>query len=688
MVGAAPRPGDRRRAPLVFAGSAALIVAAIVVFPDAAVQLRFLGTLWAMVAIAYGVYAHDPAKKSVWALIAAAILAFQCSDFGDLHRQSLSPQWTDWFSLVSYPLAALALSAMIRLRSGGRDAAGLLDAAVGTVALLVPTWVFLVEPYVRGEEWSAARLEAILPPIGDVLLLGLLLRLLAAPAARGVSLWLLTAGVVVCTACDVGQGLLQLGAAPWFGTWLGRRLIGTGWLAFILLWGAAALPADMRRNTEPIPTPGPAVLPARIVLLGLAALAEPVVAMVLLGRHNYNLGVFGPLLEITIIVLIMIRFSLVLLDHRRALRRERILVSATGPLVAASGVEEIAAVLTATTTRLAGPQVVHRVAVVAEDGHRFHLAAAGVPGTPEDADADPGAAPDYTVWRHTLSALGRTVRAAALPSGLLPVGALPAALAHALAGFDQAVVLPLGTEAWRTDVWAAGALAAAAPERSLLAMAAPLKILTGQGALSLQRLALGTEIARRDGERYFQALVQNDSDAILIVDTDARIRYASPSAEAVFGSSDLLGRPVAEVVGERNAAELAARLADEVREPSRREDWVVDCRDAGRREVEATVSDLRDEPTVGGLVLSLRDVTAARELERELQRQAYRDPLTGLPNRAAFLLALEEALAALEVGEPESRVCVVLVDIDNFREINDFHGRDVGDEELQAMADR
>ena len=667
----------------LFAGSAAVIVAAIVVYPDAAVQLRFAGTFWAVAAIGYGVLVHDPAKKSVWGLIAASVLVFQCSDFGDMHRQRLSPQWTDWFSLVGYPLAALALSAMIRLRSGGRDVAGFLDAAVGTAALLIPIWVFVIEPNVRGEQWSDARLEAILPPIGDVLLLGLLLRLLAAPAARGVSLWLLTAGVVVGTACDVGQGLLQLGVAPWFGTGTGRRLIGTGWLAFTLFWGAAALPPDMRRDTEPIPTPGPAVLPARIALLCLAAVAEPVVAMVLLGRHDYHLGVFGPLVEVTIIVLIMIRFSLVLLDHRRALRRERILVSATGPLVAASGVEEIAAVLTATTTRLAGPQVRHRVAVVAQDWHRFHVAAAGVPGTP--TDPAPAAAPDYTTWRQALSTLGRTVRDAALPSGLLPVRALPPPLAATLTDFEQAVVLPLGTEAWRTDVWAAGALAAAAPERSLLAMAAPLKILTGQGALSLQRLALGTEIARRDGERYFQALVQNDSDAILIVDTDARIRYASPSAEAVFGSADLLGRPVAEAVGERNAAELAARLADQARQPPRRGDWTVDCRGVGRREVEATVSDLRDEPTVNGLVVSLRDVSAARELERELQRQAYRDPLTGLPNRAAFLLALEEAL---ELAGPDSHVCLVVVDIDNFREINDFHGRDVGDEVLRATADR
>ncbi|NUR26669.1 MAG: diguanylate cyclase, partial [Catenulispora sp.] len=685
-AGAGLRLEDRRRVLALFVTVAVGLVLLTLGAPGIAVPLRFAGAGWAVVAIAYGVRLHRPPHRSVWALLAAAVAAFQLSDFGDLHRQTLSPRWADWLSFAGYPLAALALSAMVRLRSGGRDVAGFLDAAVGTAALLVPAWVFLIEPYVRGSGWSAVRLEAVLPPIGDVLLLGILLRLLAAPTARGVSLWLLTAGVAATAACDVGQGLLQLGVAPWFGTWFGRRLIGMGWLAFNLLWGSSALTSDMRQNTQQMPTPGPAVLRARIATLTLAALAEPVVAIVLLAQNKYRLGVFGPLLEVTIILLIMVRVSLVLLEYRTALRREKILVSATGPLVAAAGVEEIAAVLTATATRLAGSGTEHRVVVVVEDRHRFHVVGAGVPAATA-ATAQPAATPetqDWTTWRHTLSALDRTTRDTRHPSGLVPAASLPPALAAALAGFDDALVLPLGTEAWRDDVWAAGVLAAAAPEQALPALAAPLEILAGQGALSLQRLALGMEIARRDGERYFQALVQNDSDAILIVDTEARVRYTSPSAEAMFGPEGLLGRPVAELIGAANAEQLAALLADAERHPPRRGDWVLD-RGGAPREIEATVSDLRDEPTVNGLVLSLRDVTAAREMERALQRQAYRDDLTGLPNRAAFLLGLEDAL---ERAGPDTRVCLVVVDVDQFRQINDFHGRAVGDEVLRVLADR
>ncbi|MFL6112869.1 MAG: EAL domain-containing protein [Catenulispora sp.] len=696
--------GARRPAPLLlaaFAAVAATLMILTLAAPDWAVPLRFVAAGWAVAALAVGVAAHHPPHPSAWLALAGAIVAFQCSDLGHLghlDRRVLSADWNEWLSFAGYPLAVVAFSAMIRLRSAGRDPAGLLDAAVGTAALLVPAWVFLVQPYVHGESWTAVRLEAILPPIGDVVLLGLLLRLLAAPAARSRSLWLLAAGVAVTAACDVGEGLLQLGAAPWFGTSGGQRLIALGWLSFNLFWGAAALSPDMRGNTEPTPAPKPVVLPARIMALTLAAVAEPAVAVVLLSQSRYRLGVVGPLVEITIIILITIRVSLVLADHRRALRRERILVAATGPLVAAAGVDEIAAVLTATATRLAGagPRVRHRISVVVADRDRFHVASAGDLYSSQDFESDRDG------WREMLSAPDWAHRTGSAGPAARPtrVGTLPQALRDLLAGYDHALILPLGTEAWHPDVWAAGVLAAAASEQALLGLAAPLEILTGQAALSLQRLALGVEIARRDGERYFQALVQNDSDAILIVDTDARVRYASPSAEAMFGaeadsgadtgadteSGGLLGRPVADLIGRVHAGQILDLLADPARHAPRRRDWVLAAAvpaAGSRREVEATISDLRAEPTVNGLVLALRDVTTARDLERMLQRHAFHDELTDLPNRAAFVRRLD---GVRDRAGPGGQVCVVLVDVDRFREINDFHGRDVGDAVLRATA--
>ena len=65
------------------------------------------------------------------------------------------------------------------------------------------------------------------------------------------------------------------------------------------------------------------------------------------------------------------------------------------------------------------------------------------------------------------------------------------------------------------------------------------------------------------------------------------------------------------------------------------------------RVLETGVSDLRDDDDVQALVLHCRDVTARLDREDQLHSIAFTDPLTGLPNRAAQLIALSSRLGAL-----------------------------------------
>jgi diguanylate cyclase (GGDEF)-like protein/PAS domain S-box-containing protein len=80
------------------------------------------------------------------------------------------------------------------------------------------------------------------------------------------------------------------------------------------------------------------------------------------------------------------------------------------------------------------------------------------------------------------------------------------------------------------------------------------------------------------------------------------------------------------------------------------------------------------------------DNTVAKEQQNTLERLAYHDALTQLPNRVLFSDRLQQSLAAIE--RDESAIAICYVDLDNFKPINDQHGHEIGDQLLVLLADR
>ena len=193
-----------------------------------------------------------------------------------------------------------------------------------------------------------------------------------------------------------------------------------------------------------------------------------------------------------------------------------------------------------------------------------------------------------------------------------------------------------------------------------------------------------------DSERRFRSLVQNSSDVVMLVDSDAVIRYLSPSASAVLGVEPeaSIGRPVSDLLDPDDAPLMLAAL---VRSPPGHPSLPVACRlvrvDGSAVATETLVVDLTADPVVGGFVLTSRDVSERRALEDRLRHQAFHDELTGLPNRALLRERLTHRLER-RADAAGGLVAVLFVDLDDFKTINDSLGHRAGDDLLRAVARR
>ena len=197
-------------------------------------------------------------------------------------------------------------------------------------------------------------------------------------------------------------------------------------------------------------------------------------------------------------------------------------------------------------------------------------------------------------------------------------------------------------------------------------------------------------IQRSAAERRTEALLENSSEAVLAV-AGPQILYASSSIRRVLGYDPswlTIDRLIAITHPESLAGvqEWAASIhaggpgytsCTQVRSRHADGTWI---------HLEVIGTNRTHDPDLGALVLSFRDVSAQKALEAELVSQAFEDSLTGLPNRALFRDRMDHAVARNRRGG--GRITLLLVDLDDFKLVNDTLGHAVGDELIAAVAGR
>ena len=595
-------------------------------------------------AVLVGLRVFRPARKLPWYLLAAALLCFTIGDVMYFTAATTDPDppfptVADYFYLAVYPLLAASFSLIIRARSGVENRAALLDALVPTVGLGLVTWVFLIAPYTRDD--SLTLLQKVISvgyPLGDVLALAMLLRLLATPGRKPASITFLSLGIVGVLASDVIYGLARLNS-----DWAVGGPIDSGWVIFYAALGLAAIVPSMRQLSVPARPDQPgAAAGRRLFVMTLASLIAPAMLYLQYLQGGVRDAPIIAIAAALMFLLVLARVGGLITMQRQAGARERALREASATLFSAATTADVRLALRQATAKLM------------PSGENYELIITTRPAE--------GVAP---------APRPRLMPAEELPDGL------------SVPGFDMALhaMLPLPGEPAEV-----GVAVLAAPAATLHRLTPSFDALFSQIAVVLERIRLTREISRRDSEAYFRTLIQSASDVILIIDDDDRIRYASPSAESVFGRADLAGSPLAMLIADTHHDTLRSLLAQARIGHLEEVDLTAVCADRRLLQVECSARDLRPDPTVRGIVLTVRDVTDRRRLENDLAHQAFHDSLTGLANRVLFRNRLEHSFALAE--RDGGAIGVLFVDLDDFKDVNDTLGHAVGDQLLVAVGQR
>ncbi len=192
-------------------------------------------------------------------------------------------------------------------------------------------------------------------------------------------------------------------------------------------------------------------------------------------------------------------------------------------------------------------------------------------------------------------------------------------------------------------------------------------------------------------EQRYRRLVEHSSDPILVATAGGTLTYASPAVRTVLRTEpdDLLGRPLSAIAHPDDAAAAEALIAAVVAgPPGTTRTAQLRARDVGgvATWLAVTATDWTDDAAVAGVVLNLRDVTEQRAAQERLRQEALQDPLTGLANRRWFLRALEEAVS--RSSRTRAPFAVLVLDVDDFKRVNDAHGHPAGDALLAELASR
>ncbi|QQR38189.1 diguanylate cyclase [Devosia rhizoryzae] len=187
--------------------------------------------------------------------------------------------------------------------------------------------------------------------------------------------------------------------------------------------------------------------------------------------------------------------------------------------------------------------------------------------------------------------------------------------------------------------------------------------------------------------------LQSVADGMISANSRGYIEFMNPAAEQLTGFTIGQARGMAVNQVFRIHSERTGQVIDcpvwscfENDQPVRvDDDAILTNRDGSVRDVRCTAAPVRtDGGSRAGAVLVFQDVSQSRMMQRQLAYSASHDALSGLTNRASFEQSLERVIAACR--HQDRTACLVYIDLDHFKPVNDTAGHAAGDALLRQVA--
>ncbi len=195
--------------------------------------------------------------------------------------------------------------------------------------------------------------------------------------------------------------------------------------------------------------------------------------------------------------------------------------------------------------------------------------------------------------------------------------------------------------------------------------------------------------AIRESEERFRVMIENASDVLLMVDPAGVITFAGPSTLRIVGwrPAHVTGRNILDFVHRDDVRPFLDQLetAFSSGEPASFIHFRMKLPEGDFLPMEGKGRIVTDASGARSCVMNCHDVSHRVKMEDELRALSHRDELTGLHNRRAFVSFMDQQLKVAERAGLKN-LCLLMLDLDGFKGINDTHGHKEGDRALVEAA--